>query len=79
MTLMTMEILLEMKYQQAKRMLDKKAPYYWEYRVEGRYALVNEVTMKTVLGVNSRLDAIALTRSLIQEGYKIAKMDDLGD
>ena len=65
-----------MKYKDAKRMLDRRASYFWENR-NGRYALVNSFTRKTLLGVNSRLDAIALHKSLCQEGYQIAKLDEM--
>lgn len=67
-----------MKYQPSKRMLDKKATYYWEFR-HGIYALVNAVTLKTAFGVNTRYDAVNLTKSLRSEGYRIEKMDSLGD
>ncbi len=75
---MTMEILVEMKFREAKRMLDKKASYFWEDR-NGLYALVNSFTLKTAIGIPTRLDAMKLQKTLIEAGYNIQKLVDFGE
>lgn len=62
-----------MKFAEKKRMLDRSATYFWENR-NGRYALVNSLTLKTAFGVPSRWDAIKTTETLAQYGYSIAKL-----
>lgn len=64
-----------MKFDEIKRMLDKKATYYWQKR-DGRYALVNSFTLKTACGCNTRLDAMKLQDSLSMCGFSIAKLGD---
>ena len=67
------------KFADAKRMLDKKANYFWQVRDSGIYALVNAFTLKTAVGVRSRLDAIKMTNSLLSMGYHVAKLQDWGE
>ena len=64
-----------MKFEDIKRGMDKNAAYFWQNR-NGRFALVNAFTLKTVTGVSCRLDAIKLTNSLASAGYSIAKLED---
>lgn len=71
---MTMEN--EVRYKEAKKRLDRNATYFWQNR-NGRYALVNAFTLKTLCGVAHRLDAIALTNSLIQDGYSVARLAEM--
>lgn len=65
----------DMKLNEVKRMLDKKAMYFWQNN-EGRYRLVNSFTLKTALGVNCRIDAIKMTDTLKSEGYSVAPLED---
>lgn len=65
----------DMKLNEVKRMLDKKATYFWQ-KHEGRYRLVNSFTLKTALGVGCRIDAIKMTNTLTNEGYQIAPLED---
>ena len=62
-----------MKYAEKKKMLDRKATYFWENR-DGRYALVNSLTLKTAFGVPSRWDAIKTTKALISDGFSVAQL-----
>lgn len=73
---MTMEMETTMKFQDLKRMLDRKATYFWEKRDDGRYALVNAFTLKTATGCPTRIDALKLQTSLKSEGYNVAELAD---
>lgn len=65
-----------MRFEEILRMLDKKATYFWEKRDDGRFALVNALTLKTATGVRTRLDALKLQGSLCDRGFTIAKLND---
>lgn len=65
-----------MKFDEVKRMLDKKATYFWQRREDGRYALVNCLTLKTALGVRYRIDALKMQETLSGLGYHIDKLND---
>ena len=66
-----------MKFAEKKQKLDKQATYFWENR-DGRYALVNSLTLKTAFGESSRWDAIKTTEALQQSGFSIAKLASEG-
>ena len=65
----------DMKLNEVKRMLDKKAMYFWQDH-DGRYRLVNAFTLKTAFGVNCRYDALKMTDTLTNEGYSVAPLED---
>lgn len=65
-----------MKFSEVKRMLDKKASYFWQKRDDGRYALVNSFTLKTATGCRTRIDALNLQTTLLSNGYSVAKLTD---
>lgn len=64
-----------MKFSDLKRRLDRNGSYFWQNR-DGRYALVNAFTLKTATGARTRLDAVKLTETLINNGYHVAKLED---
>ena len=62
-----------------KNQLDRGATYFWAKSTGTGYRLVNAFTLKTATGVEARLDALRLTRALINDGYAVAKLEDKFD
>lgn len=55
-----------------KRRLDAKAEYTWCKDTPVSWRLVNAFTLKTVVGCQSRLDAMKITRVLREMKYTVA-------
>lgn len=59
-----------------KNRLDRSATYFWAQSTGTGYRLVNAFTLKTAAGVENRIDALRITRALINDGYAVAKLEE---
>ncbi len=65
-----------MNMKELKRRLDAKATYFWAKGSGTGYKLVNTFTLKTIAGVETRLDALKITKTLTDAGYTVAKLEE---
>ena len=61
------------KFADIKRRMDKNSSYFWQNR-DGHFALVNAFTLKTACGMLHRIEAVRLTQTLHNCGYKVADL-----
>ena len=61
------------KFADIKRRMDRNGSYFWQNR-DGRFALVNALTLKTACGTMHRIEAIRLTETLHNNGFRVAEL-----
>ena len=64
-----------MKMKELTNRMDRKATYFWVKELPTGYRLVNAFTLKTATGVETRLDALHVTRELNSAGFSVAKLE----
>ena len=63
-------------WKEIKRRLDPAARYFWAKDDPRSWRLVNAFTLKSAFGCEDRLTALRLTRTMIQAGFSVAKMEE---
>lgn len=65
-----------MKMKELISRMDRNATYFWAKSTGTGYRLVNAFTLKTATGVETRLDALRITRALNSAGFTVAKLEE---